>query len=40
MEQVAKDSDRDYFLGAVAGKDYGLVDFVIEKHAQTEAPKK
>jgi ATP-dependent Clp protease, protease subunit len=30
---IQKDSDRDYFLSAVQAKEYGLIDHVIEKHA-------
>ena len=30
IEKVAKDTDRDYILGAVDAKDYGLVDHVLE----------
>jgi ATP-dependent Clp protease protease subunit len=33
-EQVAKDCDRDYFMSAMQAKEYGLVDQVIEKHAE------
>ncbi|AKC82271.1 Clp protease [Verrucomicrobia bacterium IMCC26134] len=29
VEQIAKDSDRDYFLSAQEAKDYGLVDHVV-----------
>ncbi len=36
-EQVAKDSDRDYYMSAHEAKDYGLVDHVVEstREAQT-----
>jgi ATP-dependent Clp protease protease subunit len=30
MEKVARDTDRDYILGAVEARDYGLVDHVLE----------
>ncbi|WED66467.1 ATP-dependent Clp protease proteolytic subunit [Synoicihabitans lomoniglobus] len=30
VEQVAKDSDRDYYLSAQEAKDYGIVDHVVE----------
>ncbi|GAB5561134.1 MAG: ATP-dependent Clp endopeptidase proteolytic subunit ClpP [Synoicihabitans sp.] len=30
IEEVAKDSDRDYYLSAQEAKDYGLVDHVVE----------
>ena len=29
-EQVAKDSDRDYYMSAYEAKDYGIVDHVVE----------
>jgi ATP-dependent Clp protease protease subunit len=32
-ERIQADSDRDYFMSAAQSKEYGLVDFVIEKHA-------
>lgn len=31
LEQVEKDTDRDYFLNAVESRDYGLVDSIIER---------
>ena len=31
MEQIAKDSDRDFFLTAQAAKEYGLVDEILTK---------
>lgn len=34
--QVERDCDRDFFMDAEASKAYGLVDHVIEKHAQTQ----
>ena len=36
-DQVAKDSDRDYYMSAQEAKDYGLVDHVVEstREAQT-----
>jgi ATP-dependent Clp protease protease subunit len=30
IEQVAKDSDRDFFLGAEQAKEYGLIDEIVE----------
>jgi ATP-dependent Clp protease protease subunit len=30
-EQIAEDSDRDFFLTAKGAKDYGLVDEILEK---------
>ncbi len=30
IEQIAKDSDRDYYLSAHEAKDYGIVDHVVE----------
>jgi ATP-dependent Clp protease protease subunit len=31
IEQIARDTDRDYFLSAVQAKEYGLIDGVLEK---------
>ncbi|MGB3570725.1 MAG: ATP-dependent Clp protease proteolytic subunit [Phormidesmis sp.] len=31
VEQIAKDSDRDYFMSAAEAKEYGLIDRVIEE---------
>jgi ATP-dependent Clp protease, protease subunit len=31
MERIAKDTDRDFFLGAEAAKNYGVVDDVLQK---------
>jgi ATP-dependent Clp protease protease subunit len=31
LEQIAKDTDRDYFMSAESAKDYGLVDSVLER---------
>lgn len=31
VEQIAKDTDRDFFLTASAAKDYGLVDEILAK---------
>lgn len=36
-EEVAKDSDRDYYLSAEEARDYGLVDQVVESNADTKA---
>ncbi|MEM7198706.1 MAG: ATP-dependent Clp protease proteolytic subunit [Planctomycetota bacterium] len=33
LEQVAKDSDRDFFLGAAQAKEYGLIDEIVETQA-------
>ena len=33
VDRVRKDSDRDFFMSAMQAKEYGLVDHVIEKHA-------
>ncbi|MGE3171217.1 MAG: ATP-dependent Clp protease proteolytic subunit [Planctomycetota bacterium] len=30
VEQVAKDSDRDFFMGAAEAKEYGLIDEIVE----------
>lgn len=35
-EEVAKDSDRDYYLSAEEAKDYGLVDQVVESGADAK----
>ncbi len=37
VEQLEKDSDRDYYLSAHEAKDYGLVDHVVENAADTVA---
>lgn len=37
IEQIAKDTDRDFFLTAEAAKDYGLVDSLLTKQ-EVEAP--
>ncbi|NLP36905.1 MAG: ATP-dependent Clp endopeptidase proteolytic subunit ClpP [Firmicutes bacterium] len=31
VEQIAKDTDRDYFMSAEEAKDYGLIDGVLQK---------
>lgn len=31
VEQIAKDTDRDYFMSAEAAKNYGLIDSILEK---------
>ncbi len=33
LERVAKDTDRDYFMGAEEAKGYGLIDEVVKAHA-------
>jgi ATP-dependent Clp protease, protease subunit len=33
IDRVHKDSDRDFFMSAMQAKEYGLIDHVIEKHA-------
>jgi ATP-dependent Clp protease protease subunit len=33
VEQIEKDSDRDYFMTALEAKEYGLVDAVVENKA-------
>lgn len=35
IEKVRRDCDRNYYFDAQAAKDYGVVDKVIEKHAET-----
>jgi ATP-dependent Clp protease, protease subunit len=37
VEQLEKDSDRDYFMSAPEAKAYGLVDHVVENAAETAA---
>ena len=37
VEQIEKDSDRDYYLSAHEAKAYGLVDHVVENAAETSA---
>ncbi len=31
VEQIAKDTDRDYFMSAEMARDYGLIDTILEK---------
>lgn len=37
IERIAKDTDRDFFLGALEAKDYGLVDEILTKPPTTDA---
>jgi ATP-dependent Clp protease protease subunit len=37
VEQIEKDSDRDYYLSAYEARDYGIVDHVVENAAETNA---
>jgi ATP-dependent Clp protease, protease subunit len=37
IDKVRRDSDRDYFMSAMQAKEYGLVDHVIEKHAEQKS---
>ncbi len=37
-DRIQADSDRDFFMSAVQAKEYGLVDHVIEKHADAGKP--
>jgi ATP-dependent Clp protease, protease subunit len=37
-ERIFADSDRDYFMSAMQAKEYGLVDNVMEKHAEVAKP--
>ena len=30
VEEVAKDSDRDFFMGAAEAKEYGLIDEIVD----------
>ena len=36
LERIKEDSDRDFFLSAIESKEYGLVDHVIERHADAK----
>lgn len=40
VEQIQKDSDRDYFLSADEAKDYGIVDHVFEQKVEAERVRK
>jgi ATP-dependent Clp protease protease subunit len=37
IERIAKDTDRDFFLGALEAKDYGLVDELLTKPPTNDA---
>jgi ATP-dependent Clp protease, protease subunit len=37
VDQVEKDSDRDYYMSALEAKDYGIVDNVVESTRQVQA---
>ncbi len=37
IERIAKDTDRDFFLGALEAKDYGLVDEILTKPPTSDA---
>jgi ATP-dependent Clp protease protease subunit len=37
IEQLEKDSDRDYYMSAHEAKAYGIVDHVVENAADTAA---
>lgn len=37
IERISTDTDRDFFLGAVEAKQYGLVDEILSKPAATES---
>jgi ATP-dependent Clp protease protease subunit len=39
-DRIREDSERDFFLSAQESKDYGLVDHLVEKHAQATEQKK
>ena len=39
IERIAKDTDRDFFLGAEESKKYGLVDDVLQKMPGAEEEK-
>ncbi|MDR2721210.1 MAG: ATP-dependent Clp protease proteolytic subunit [Puniceicoccales bacterium] len=36
VEQIERNSDRDYFMTAIEAKEYGIVDSVIERQAEIE----
>jgi ATP-dependent Clp protease protease subunit len=37
VEQIERDSDRDYYLSAPEAKDYGIVDHVVASTREAEA---
>jgi ATP-dependent Clp protease protease subunit len=39
LERIAKDTDRDFFLGAEEAKNYGLVDDILQKMPGAEEEK-
>jgi len=39
LEQIEKDTDRDYFMNAVEARDYGIIDEVISEK-ETKSAKK
>jgi ATP-dependent Clp protease protease subunit len=39
LDRIAKDTDRDFFLGAEEAKKYGLVDDILQKVPGTEEEK-
>ena len=40
LERIAKDTDRDFFVGAEEAKKYGLVDDILQKIPGPEAEDK
>jgi ATP-dependent Clp protease protease subunit len=34
LEQIQKDTDRDYFMSSVEARDYGIIDTVVEKKSK------
>ena len=36
IERIAKDTDRDFYMNAAEGKEYGVVDDVLKKQSDTE----
>jgi ATP-dependent Clp protease protease subunit len=38
VEQIDRDSDRDYYLSAQEAKDYGIVDHVVSSTRETQTP--
>jgi len=38
LERIERDTDRNFFMSADEAKDYGIVDHVIKKRAETNLP--
>jgi ATP-dependent Clp protease protease subunit len=39
VEQIEKDTDRDYYLSSAEAKEYGLIDKILDRRADAEASK-